>query len=114
VELSNVSDCEKGITKQLKILKVIGQLSTTTILRICRYLVDYSTFLQIILRHTCQFGRAIRRTFSEENLRVLKTKKRFARFLTSLNFGFIFYTYLRIKYDQKIRVICTLMANTKN
>ena len=55
VELSDVLDCTKGIAKQMKILKVTGQLSTTTIPRICRHLVNYSTFLPIILRHTCRF-----------------------------------------------------------
>ena len=38
-------------------------VSTMTILCIFLHLVNYSTFLKIILRHTCQFGRAIERTF---------------------------------------------------
>ena len=101
VELSDVFDCKKGIAKQTKILKMIGELSTTTILRICRHIVNYSSFLQIIPRHTCQFARAVRRTFLEENLSVLKTKKSFGRFFTSLNLGYIFYPFLRIKNDRK-------------
>ena len=65
---------------------MIGETSTTTILRICRRLVNYSTFFQIVLCHTCQFGRAIGGSFLAGNLRVLKTKKRFARLLAILNF----------------------------
>ena len=48
-----VFDSKKGIAKEMKILKMTGELSITTILRICRHLVNYSTFLQIILRYTC-------------------------------------------------------------
>ena len=48
---------------------MIGEFLTTKIFRICRHHVSYSTFLLIILCHTCQFGCAIGRTF------VLKTKK---------------------------------------
>ena len=86
MELNNVFDCEKGIAKQLKILKVIGELSTTAIVRICRHLVDYSTFLSTILRRTSQFGLAIRRTFLEENLRVSKTKNKFCKSFDEFKF----------------------------
>ena len=75
MELSNVFDCEKGIAKQLKILKVIEELSTTTILRIWRHLIDYSTFLSIILRHPSEFGFAIRRTFSGGKFACFEDKK---------------------------------------
>ena len=37
--------------------------------------LTYSTFLQITLRHTCQFNRTIGRTFLKANSRDLKTKK---------------------------------------
>ena len=37
--------------------------------------LNYSTFLQITLRHTCQFGRAMGRTFLKANSRALKTKE---------------------------------------
>ena len=62
----------------------IGKSSTMVILRICRHLVCYSTFLQIILRHTFQYGRAMGRTVLKANSRVSKTKKmgQFARLLS--------------------------------
>ena len=75
-----------------------------TILHICHHLLNCSTFLQIILGHTCQFGQAKEQTFLKTNLRVLKTttttRKGFARLLRSLNFKFIFYTYCRTKNDR--------------
>ena len=81
VELSNVFDCEKGITKQRKILKVSwGGVGS------CRYLVDYSTFLWTILRHTSQFELAIRRIFLEENSRVSKTKNKFCKIFDEFKF----------------------------
>ena len=56
--------------------------------------LNYSTFLQITLRHTCQFGPAIGLTFLKANSRDLKRKKMdFAKLLTGLNLGYIFYTY---------------------
>lgn len=39
VELSDVFDCKKGIMKQMKIVKMVGELSPTTILSFCRHLV---------------------------------------------------------------------------
>ena len=52
----------------MKILKMIGWeeegVPTMTILCIFLHLVNYPTFLKIIPRHTCQFGRAIERTFA--------------------------------------------------
>ena len=52
----------------MKILKMIEWekegFSTMTILCIFLHLVNYSTFFKVILRHTCQFGRAIGRTFA--------------------------------------------------
>ena len=76
-----------------------------TILHICRHLLNCSTFLQIILGHTCQFGQAKEQTFLKTNSHVLKTinnnkKKGFARLLRSLNFKFIFYTYCRTKNNR--------------
>lgn len=38
MELSDVFDCKKGIMKQMKIVKMPGELSPTTILHICRHL----------------------------------------------------------------------------
>lgn len=114
VEISNVFYCEKGIAKQLNILKVIGELSTTTILRICRHLVDYSTFLSLILCHTSQFGLAIRRTFLEENLRVSKTKNNFCKIFDEFKFRIHILHIFKNKIRQnKRRVICTLIANTR-
>ena len=72
VLLSGELDCNRCIAKQTKIVKMIGELSAMTILRICRHVVNYP-FLQIILRHSCQFGHTIRQTFLDGNLRVLKT-----------------------------------------
>ena len=116
-------DSKKGMAKQLKILKMIGELSTTKILHICRHIVighsrvapslcfkarfsceaiDRKWFfilVKIKLCHKQRFcayprtfgtpknlhffesfyvilGPAIGRTFLEENLRVLKTKKK--------------------------------------
>ena len=51
VELSDVTYCNEGIAKYKKILNMIGELSTITIFRICPHLVNYSTSMQIILRH---------------------------------------------------------------
>ena len=65
---------------------MIGETSTTTILRICGRLVNYSTFFQIVLCLTCQFGRAIGRLFLEGNLRVLKTKKMFCKVFGDFQF----------------------------
>ena len=85
------------------------QIETTTILRICCHLVDYSTFLSIILRHTSQFGLAIGRPFQEENLRVSKTKNKFCKifdeFKSRIHILQIFKNKIR---QNKLRVICTL------
>ena len=47
--LSDVFDCKKGIMKQMKIVKTVGELSPTTILRICRHLVK-----KINILHFCK------------------------------------------------------------
>lgn len=39
--LSDELDCNRCIAKQTKIMKMIGELSTMTILRICRHVVNY-------------------------------------------------------------------------
>lgn len=39
--LSDELDCNRCIAKQTKIMKMIGELSTMTILRICRHVVHY-------------------------------------------------------------------------
>ena len=76
MDLKDVFDCKKAIAKQMKILKMIGVLSTTLILR------TVATFLQIILRHTCPLIRGIGKTCLEGNLCALKTKKKgFARYI---------------------------------
>ena len=90
------------------------QIETTTILRICCHLVDYSTFLSIILRHTSQFGLAIRRPFQEENLRVSKTKNKFCKIFDEFKFRIHILHIFKNKIRQnKLRVICTLIANTR-
>ena len=60
-----------------------------TILHICRRLLNCSTFLRIILRHTCQFGQAKEQTFLKTNSRVLKTtttKTRFCKIIEEFKF----------------------------
>ena len=39
-EVSDVFACKKGMVKQMKIVKIIGELSTTKILHICRHIVN--------------------------------------------------------------------------
>ena len=41
VLLSGELDCNRCIAKQTKIVKMIGELSAMTILRICRHVVNY-------------------------------------------------------------------------
>ena len=81
----------------------IGKSSTMAILRICRHLVCYSTFLQIILRHTFQYGRAMGRTVLKANSRFSNTRKmgQFARLLSKND-------------KKKVRVICTLNESSKS
>ena len=52
---------------------MIEEFKAMTILHICRHLLNCSTFLQIILGHTCQFGQAKEKTFLKTNSHVLKT-----------------------------------------
>ena len=88
MELSNVFDCEKGIAKQLKILKVIEDNR----LRQRRSFV-FAVIL-LIIRHSCQSfyvillnkGLAIRRPLQEENLRVSKTKNKFCKIFDEFKF----------------------------
>lgn len=47
--LSDVFDCKKGIMKQIKIVKMVGELSSTTILRISRHLGK-----KINILHSCK------------------------------------------------------------
>ena len=74
VELSDIAHSNEGIAKEMKILKITGEFPTTKILRISRHLVNYSTFLQIILCHPCS---GIVETFLKKNSRVLKMSKYF-------------------------------------
>ena len=81
----------------------IGKFSKMAILRICHHLVSYSTFSQIILRHTFQYGYAMGQTVLKANSRVSKTKKigQFPRLLS--------------KNDKKKgRVIYTLNESSKS
>ena len=81
----------------------IGKSSTMAILRVCRHLVSYSTFSQIILLHTFQYGHAMGQTVLKANSRVSKTKKigQFPRLLS--------------KNDKKKgRVIYTLNESSKS
>ena len=54
---------------------LLGSFSKMAIFRVCRHLVSYSTFSQIILRHTFQYGHAMGQTVLKANSRVSKTKK---------------------------------------
>ena len=70
----------------------IGKSSTMAILRVSRHLLSYSTFLQIILLHTFQYGHAMGQTVLKANSRVSKTKKigQFPRLLSKK--GRVIYT----------------------
>ena len=49
MELRNVFACKKSLMKQTKIVKMAGELSPTTILRICRHLGK-----KINILHSCK------------------------------------------------------------
>ena len=88
MELSDVFDCKKGIMKQMKIVKMVGELSPTTILRICRHLA------KINILHSCK-PFYVKLVILEGNLLVLKKKERFCKILYELKFRLHVYTYLR-------------------
>ena len=81
----------------------IGKFSKMAILRVCHHLVSYSTFSQIILRHTFQYGHAIGQTVLKANSRVSKTKKigQFPRLLSKND-------------KKKVPVIYTLNESSKS
>ena len=100
MELSDVFDCKKGIMKQMKIVKMAGEFSPTTILHICRHLVK-----KINILHFCKpsyvklviFGGKFA-CFNEER-KVLQDFLRNEISVTCL-------TYLRVKNDLKNKNSC--------
>lgn len=95
MELSDVFDCKKGIMKQMKIVKMTGEFSPTTILHICRHLVK-----KINILHFCK------PSFLEGNLLVLTKKERFCKIFYEMKFRLHVYTYLRVKNDLKKKNSC--------
>ena len=49
--INGVFDSKKSVAKQMRILKAIGEFSTTAILRTSRHHFNYSTFLLVILSY---------------------------------------------------------------
>ena len=82
VASSDVTDCNEGLAKWTKILKVIGDSSTTTMLRICRHLVK---LFYVTANHSTSYGKFA--PFEDENM--------------GTYFGCIFYTYCRMNYNKK-------------
>lgn len=64
---SDVTDYNERCLKVNEDSKDQCVVLTKTVLRNCCHLVNYSSLLQIILHHSCQFGRAILRTFLRAN-----------------------------------------------
>ena len=100
MELSDVFDCKKGIIKQMKIVKMAGELSPTTILHICRHLVKKLIFCIFANRPTSNLS------FLEGNLLVLTKKERFCKIFYEMKFRLHVYTYLRVKNDLKNKNSC--------
>ena len=71
----NIEKWPESLWVMLKFYYIERGLSTMAILRVCRHLVSYSTFSQIILLHTFQYGHAMGQTVLKANSRVSKTKK---------------------------------------
>ena len=91
--LRDVFEFKKGIMKQMKIVKMVGELSSTIILRICRHLVQ-----KINILHSCK-------PFYVKLVRERK-KKRFCKIFYELKFRLHVYTYLRVKNDWKNKNTC--------
>ena len=80
--------CNEGIAKYKKILNMIGELSTIKIFRICPRLVNYSTSMQIILRHILLVNLAARwGDIFDTNSLVLKIENRFRKIIDEFKFG---------------------------
>lgn len=80
--LSDVFDFKKGLIKQMKIVKMIGELSPTTIRILLNILHSCKPFLVKLVIFGGKFA-----CFEEE-------KKGFARFFAILKFGYIFSTHI--------------------
>lgn len=95
----DLSDCVKVKRSKWRWLGSCRQRQSFVFAAILK--ISDSTFSAVcssVLDLTCQLGHMIGRTLLKANMRFLKMKKGFARFLTSLwRFGYILFAYLRIK-----------------
>lgn len=89
--LSHVFHCKKGIMKQMKIVKMVGELSPTTILRICRHLVK-----KINILHSCK-PFYVKLVIFRGKFACLKKKERFCKIFYELKFRLHVYTYQELK-----------------
>ena len=80
---------------------IVG-LSATKILHICCNLINHSTFLQIILHCTCQFGHAIGQTSLETNLHVLMKRKKVWQVFWQVKISDTYFTHI-----QELKTIMT-------
>ena len=75
--------------------------------------LNHSTFLKIILRHTCQFGDRVGRTALKTNSHVLKRKKnRFCKIIEVLKDTYIdtyFTHFVELKPTERRFLSCTLL-----
>ena len=95
VGLSDVFDFKKGLIKQMKIVKMTGELSPTTIRILLNILHSCKPFLVKLVNFGGKFA-----CFEEE-------KKRFCKIFCDFKVGIhIQYTYLRVKNDQKRKISC--------
>ena len=100
MELSDVFDCKKGIMKQMKIVKMAGELSPTTILHICRHLVK-----KINILHFCKPS-YVKLVIFGGKFACLTKKERFCKIFYEMKFRLHVYTYLRVKNDLKNKNSC--------
>ena len=95
VQLSDVFGCKKGIAKQMEVLPTIGELSTLTILRVLHSCRSF----YVILVNLSIWSRCRADIFGE--ICALEDENKLSMILTSLDFGYILYTYLSIKNAKK-------------
>lgn len=90
MELSDAFGGKKGIAKQMEVLLTIGELSTLTTLRVLHSCRSF----YVILVNLSIWPRCRADIFWE--ICALEDENKLSMILTSLNFGYILYTYLRI------------------
>ena len=95
MQLSDVFGCKKGIAKQMEVLPTIGKLSTLTILRVLHSCRSF----YVILVNLSIWPRCRADVLGE--ICALEDENKLSMILTSLNFGYILYTYLSIKNAKK-------------